>query len=47
MNGPVNEAVKRRARYSGFDGADDPFNVFKEIGGAGAPAPRRNSRKAA
>jgi hypothetical protein len=33
MNGPVNETVKRRARYSGFDGADDPFNVFKETGG--------------
>src|SRR3954451_18700028 len=33
MNGPVNETMKRRARYSGFDGADDPFDVFKETGG--------------
>jgi hypothetical protein len=33
MNGPINEAVKRRARYSGLDGAEDPFTVFKETGG--------------
>jgi hypothetical protein len=33
MNGPINEAVKRRARHSDFDGADDPFDVFKETGG--------------
>ena len=32
MNGPINEAVKRRARHSDFDGADDPFDVFKETG---------------
>src|SRR3954466_15874161 len=35
MNGPINEAVKRRARHAGFDGADDPFDVFKETGGRG------------
>src|SRR3977135_2390974 len=33
MNGPINEAVKRRARRSGLDGAEDPFTVFKETGG--------------
>jgi hypothetical protein len=33
MNGPINEAVKRRARQAGFDSAEDPFNVFNEAGG--------------
>ena len=46
MNGPVNEAIKRKARYSGFDGADDPFDVFKDAGrrwraGSDQPQPER------
>ena len=47
MNGPINEAVKRRARHSAFDGADDPFTVFKETGGrwrAGAEKPQQEER---
>ena len=47
MNGPVNEAAKRRARYSEFDEAVDPFNVFKEAGGrwrAGAEKPQPETR---
>jgi hypothetical protein len=47
MNGPINEAVKRRARRSPLDGAEDPFTVFKETGtrwGAGAEKPQPEGR---
>src|ERR1700754_1656341 len=44
MNGPVNEAVKRRARQAGFDGAEDPFNVFKETGWASTENPQPEGR---
>ena len=47
MNGPINEAVKRRARQSGFDSAEDPFNVFNDAGGrwrAGADKPQPEGR---
>ena len=47
MNGPVNEAMKRKARHSGFDGADDPFDVFKETGRrwrAGSDKPQPEGR---
>src|SRR4051812_19137353 len=34
MNGPINEAIKRRRRGGGsLDDAADPFNVFSEVGG--------------
>ena len=39
--------MKRRAKHSGFDGADDPFSVFKETGGrwrAGAEDPQPERR---
>jgi hypothetical protein len=40
MNGPINEAVKRRVRKrGGLDEADDPFGMFRETGGPNGSRP--------
>jgi curved DNA-binding protein CbpA len=37
MNGPINDAKKRRGRKrAGLEDADDPFDMFREGGGSGA-----------
>ncbi len=40
MNGPINEAIKRRTRkHAGLEGADDPFGMFRETGARGGSRP--------
>jgi hypothetical protein len=40
MNGPINEASRRRGRkHAGLEGADDPFDMFGETGGRAGSRP--------
>lgn len=46
MNGPINEAKKRRGRkHAGLDGADDPFGMFQETGGRSGSGPDPNHKR--